>query len=105
MWDELEVQIPSGQDPYPIIDGIQKLVEKETQANAVKAQAEWQEATAKYRVQALSALPGINVRPAGGGIEVQIRYITRANERHETRKRLYGAVVEMMHGKREAVKG
>jgi small-conductance mechanosensitive channel len=105
MWDELEVQIPSGQDPYPIIDAIQKLVEKETQANAVKAQAEWQEATSKYRVQALSALPGINVRPAGGGIEVQIRYITRANERHETRKRLYGAVVEMMHGKREAVKG
>jgi len=105
MWDQLEVQIPSGQDPYPIIDGIQKLVEKETQANAVKAQAEWQEATSKYRVQALSAMPGINVRPAGGGIEVQIRYITRANERHETRKRLYGAVVEMMHGKREAVKG
>jgi small-conductance mechanosensitive channel len=104
MWDELEVQIPSGQDPYPIIDAIQKLVEKETQANALKAQAEWQEATSKYRVQALSALPGINVRPAGGGIEVQIRYITRANERHETRKRLYGAVVEMMHGKREAVK-
>jgi small-conductance mechanosensitive channel len=104
MWDELTVQIPSGQDPYAIVDGLQKLVEKETHDNARKAEAEWQEATAKYRVQALSALPGINVRPAGGGIEVEIRYITRANERHETRKRLYEAVVEMMHGKREAVK-
>src|SRR5580698_11116708 len=29
MWDELQVLIPAGQDPYPIIDGIQKLVEKE----------------------------------------------------------------------------
>ena len=104
MWDELKVQIPSGQDPYPIIDGLQKLVEKETQENARKAEAEWQEATAKYRVQALSALPGINVRPAGGGIEVEIRYITRANERHETRKRLLESVVELMHGKRDAVK-
>ena len=27
MWDELRVLIPTGQDPYPVIDGIQKLVE------------------------------------------------------------------------------
>jgi small-conductance mechanosensitive channel len=104
MWDELQVQIPPGQDPYPIIDGIQKLVEKETAANASKAEAEWQQATSKYRVQALSARPGINVQPTGGGIEVRVRYITRAYERHEARKRLYGAVLELMHGKREAVR-
>ena len=104
MWDELHVLIPPTQDPYPIIDGIQKLVEKETQANAGKAEAEWQAATAKYRVQALSAVPGINVVPTAAGIEVHVRYITRANERHEARKRMYEAVVEMMHGKREAVK-
>ena len=104
MWDELQVLIPAGQDPYPVIDGIQKIVEKETAANAGKAEAEWQQATAKYRVQTLSARPGINVVPTGSGIEVHVRYITRAYERHETRKRVYEAVVEMMHGKREAVK-
>ena len=104
MWDELQVQIPAGQDPYPIIDGIQKLVEKETEANTNKAEAEWREATSKYRVQAISAVPGINVVPNGAGIEVHVRYITRANERHETRTRLYQAVVEMMHGKRATVK-
>ena len=104
MWDELQVLIPPGQDPYPIIDGIQKLVEKETEANASKAEAEWKEATTRYRVQAISAVPGINVRPTAAGIEVHVRYITRANERHESRKRLYEAVVEMMHGRREAVK-
>ncbi|HKH99030.1 MAG TPA: mechanosensitive ion channel domain-containing protein [Candidatus Sulfotelmatobacter sp.] len=104
MWDELQVQIPSGQDPYPIIDGIQKLVEKETAANASKAEAEWQQATSRYRVRAISAVPGINVVPKGSGIEVHVRYITRAFERHETRKRLYEAVVQLMHGKREAVK-
>ncbi len=104
MWDELQVLIPPGQDPYPIIDGIQKLVEKETEANASSAEAEWQQASARYRVKALSAVPGINVRPTAAGIEVHVRYITRAYERHEARKRLYEAVVEMMHGKREAVK-
>jgi small-conductance mechanosensitive channel len=104
MWDELQVLIPPAQDPYPIIDGIQKLVEKETEANAGSAEAEWQQASARYKVKTLSAVPGINVRPTAAGIEVHVRYITRAYERHESRKRLYTAVVEMMHGKWDAVK-
>jgi small-conductance mechanosensitive channel len=104
MWDELQVLIPPAQDPYPIIDGIQKLVEKETEANAASAEAEWQQASARYKVKTLSAVPGINVRPTAAGIEVHVRYITRAYERHESRKRLYTAVVEMMHGKWDAVK-
>jgi small-conductance mechanosensitive channel len=105
MWDELQVLIPASQDPYPIIDRIQKLVEEETAANGSKAEAEWRQATARYRVKALSAVPGINVVPTGGGIEVHVRYITRVYERHETRKRMYEAVIEIMHGKREAVRG
>jgi small-conductance mechanosensitive channel len=104
MWDELQVLIPPGQDPYPVIDGIQKLVENETQANAKTAEEEWQRVTTRYRVQAFSAVPGINVQPTAAGIEVRVRYITRAYERHEARKRLYEAVVALMHGKREAVK-
>jgi small-conductance mechanosensitive channel len=104
MWDELQVLIPPGQDPYPIIDGIQKLVEKETESNAGKAEAEWRETTSRYRVKTISAAPGINVMPTAAGIEVHVRYITRAYERHEARKRMYEAVVEMMHGRRDAVK-
>jgi hypothetical protein len=103
MWDELKVLVPASEDPYPVIDGLQKLVEKETAANAGKAEAEWQQTTARYRVKALSATPGINVVPAGSGIEVRVRYITRVYERHDVRKRLYEAVVALMHGKREAV--
>jgi small-conductance mechanosensitive channel len=104
MWDELQVLIPPSQDPYPVIDGIQRLVEQETATNAAKAEAEWQETTSKYRARTLSAVPGINVQPTGAGIELRVRYITRAYQRHEARKRLYEAIVEMMHGKREMVK-
>ncbi|MBZ5680799.1 MAG: mechanosensitive ion channel [Acidobacteriia bacterium] len=104
MWDELQILIPPGQDPYPVIDGIQKLVEKETEANAKTAEVEWQHVTTRYKVQAFSAVPGINVLPTAAGIEVRVRYITRAYERHEARRRLYEAVVGLMHGKREAVK-
>jgi small-conductance mechanosensitive channel len=103
MWDELKVLIPAGQDPYPVIEGIQKLVEKETADNARKAEVEWRQATSHYRVKALSATPGINVVPTGSGIEVHVRYITRVYERHDVRKRMYEAVVELMHGKRETV--
>lgn len=104
MWDELNVLIPPSQDPYAIVDGIKKLVEQETAANAGKAEAEWQQATTRYRAKAVAATPGINVLPTSSGIEVHVRYITRAYERHETRKRLYEALVQLMHGRREAVR-
>jgi small-conductance mechanosensitive channel len=104
MWDELKILIPASQDPYPVIDGIQKIVEQETAANASRAEAEWQETTTKYRAKTLKALPGINVQPTGSGVEIRVRYITRAYERHEARRRLYEAVLEMLHGKREMVK-
>jgi hypothetical protein len=54
--------------------------------------------------KAFSATPAINVRPTGSGVEVRVRYITPAYERHETRKRLYEAVVALMRGKPEEVK-
>ncbi len=104
MWDQLQVLIPAGQDPYPIVAGVQKIVEAETAANAGKAEAEWQEATTRYRAKALSAVPAINIVPTAAGVEIHVRYITRAYERHESRKRLYEAVVQLMHGKHEMVK-
>ena len=103
MWDEMQIAIPPSQDPYAIVDSIQKVVEEITGATASKAEAEWQQATTRYRAKALSAAPGINVLPTGSGVEVRVRYLTRAYERHETRKRLNEAIVQMMHGKREAV--
>ncbi len=104
MWDELQFLIPPGQDPYAVIDRVQKLVEAETAKNASTAESEWQQTATEYRAKSLSAMPGINVVPTGAGIEIKVRYITRAYERHEARKRLYEAMVEIMHGKREAVR-
>ncbi len=96
MWDELQLTLPADQDPYAVIDQLQKLVAKDTEANAKKAEQEWQHTTTRYHVQAFSAEPAINVRPSGSGVEVRVRYITRAYERHETRKRLYEAIVAVM---------
>jgi small-conductance mechanosensitive channel len=100
MWDELRLLIPLGRDPYPVMDGVQRLVEKETEANAKAAESEWRTSASRYRVKTFSTVPGIHVVPTGNGIEVVVRYITRAHERHDARRRLYQAVLELMHGKR-----
>ncbi len=99
MWDELQLAIPADKDPYAVIGELKTLVKNDTEANAKKAEQEWQGTTTRYHVQAFSAEPAINVQPSGAGVEVRVRYITRAYERHETRKRLYEAVVAMMRGK------
>jgi small-conductance mechanosensitive channel len=97
LWDELQITVPTDQDPYPMFDAIQKLVAKETEANVQTAQKEWQQATSEYRVQSVSATTAVNLRPTASGVEVHVRYITRANERYATRARLYQALVELLH--------
>jgi small-conductance mechanosensitive channel len=99
LWDELTVSVAGGQNPYPVIEAIQKLVLQETEADARLAEDEWQKASTRYRLKSFSAKPAINLRPTGSGVEVHVRYITRAQERQATRARLYEAIVQLLHGK------
>jgi small-conductance mechanosensitive channel len=105
MWDELHMIIPSDQDPYPLLDAIQKTMTKETEANAHAAEQEWQRATSHYRVQAVSAAPAVNLVPTASGLEVRVRYITRAQERAAMRARLSQAVMQLLRGKAIKEKG
>ncbi len=99
MWDELQVVIPTGQDPYPVIDAIQKKVAEATTETAKQAEQEWQRAASSRQMNALSAAPAINVKPIIGGVEIAVRYITRANERYQLRAKLYQAAVDLLGGK------
>ena len=97
LWDEVEIMVPASQNPYPVIDAIQKMVAKQTEDNVHAAEQEWQKAATRYRAQPVSAAPEISLRPTTAGIEVHVRYITRAGERHATRTRLYQALVDLLH--------
>ncbi len=97
LWDEIQITVPASQNPYPIIEGIQKLVQEETAANVHAAEEEWSRSTSGYHVHATSAAPAVNVRPTNAGTEVHVRYITRASERYATRTKLYQALVQMLH--------
>ena len=98
-WDELQVQVPAGVDPYPLAEAIKKLAADETVANARLAEQEWERVVPTYEKQSFSAAPSMNVRPTASGVSVLIRYITRARERQEVRSRLYRAVVELLNKK------
>jgi small-conductance mechanosensitive channel len=97
MWDELQITVPPNQDPYPLLDAIQKTVAKETEATAVAAEEEWKNAASQYKVRAVSAAPAVNLRPTSAGVEVHVRYIARAQERSAIRARLNQALVELLH--------
>ena len=99
LWDQLDILIPPGQEPYPIVDAVQEMVAAETQANARLAEQEWQRVVRSPALQSFSAAPAVDVRPTALGVAVTVRYITRAHERHEVRNRLYHRVVELLHGK------
>src|ERR1700674_2400071 len=97
LWDELQITVPPNQDPYPLLDAIQKTVAKETETTAVAAEEEWKNTASQYKVRAVSAAPAVNLRPTAAGVEVHVRYIARAQERSAIRARLNQALVELLH--------
>ncbi len=99
MWDELQIVLPAGKDPFPIVDAIQKKVVEATAASTGLAEKEWQRAARSRDMSALSAAPAINVRPVIGGVELAVRYITRANERYQLRAQLYHVAMDLLAAK------
>jgi small-conductance mechanosensitive channel len=99
LWDELTLVVASSQNPYPVVDAIQKTVLEATAESAGQAEKEWQHAAHSRNMRALSAAPAINVKPVSGGVEIAVRYITRANERYQLRSKLYQAAMNLISKK------
>jgi small-conductance mechanosensitive channel len=102
LWDELQVVLPSGKDPYPIVEAIRKKVEEETRESGQQAEQEWRSAASSRDMSGFSAVPSISVKPVLGGVEVTVRYIARANERFALRSKLNRAAVQLLGGKEES---
>jgi len=96
LWDELQLVLPAGRDPYPVVQEIQKKVSEATKEGAKQAEQEWRRATRSREMSSFSVDPAVSIKPVVGGVEVAVRYITRANERYQLRAQLYQAAVEML---------
>ncbi|HYB32872.1 MAG TPA: mechanosensitive ion channel domain-containing protein [Steroidobacteraceae bacterium] len=95
LWDELSVVVPYGRDPQAVAAAIQKEVTEATAKDATQAEEEWRRAS-RGRGAGFTARPGIAVRPASGGVEIAVRYVTRASERLALRARLYQSAVQLL---------
>ena len=106
MWDEIKVSVPPGTSIHPLLKRIYEATVKTTEGDAKKAEEEWKRVTHEEGSPTFSAMPSVNLRPAGAGVDIVIRYITRAGVRVETRNHLFAMIVDLMQdASKEDLKG
>lgn len=97
MWDEFSISVPATSDTYAMVDLIQKGVAEETEADAQLAEGEWQHTSRQESLRQFSAAPSVSLRPSGAGVDLVVRYVTRAADRFEMRNRLYKRIMDVLH--------
>jgi small-conductance mechanosensitive channel len=97
MWDEMSVNIPSSPETYQKITQIQDAVQQETQQDTESAEQEWKRVPRQNSLSHASAASSVHMRPAGAGVDILIRYVTRASERLDVRNHLYERVLDVLH--------
>jgi small-conductance mechanosensitive channel len=96
MWDELSVSLPATANAHAMVESIHKMVEEETRASAKVAEQEWKRGMRDDGLSRFSAEPVVNLRPSAAGIDIRVRYVTRASERFIVRNRLYQHLIDLM---------
>jgi small-conductance mechanosensitive channel len=96
LWDEVLVLVPYERDPSPIADTLYKEVVNATTDSSKQAEQEWKSSAPTRRGAPISGTPGLSIRPAVGGVEVAVRYVTRASDRFNIRARLYKTAVSIL---------
>jgi small-conductance mechanosensitive channel len=96
LWDELRLALPPAVNPYQTAEKIREIVEQETTADAAEAAKEWRRVTPQYGSGEFSAAPAVDLLPAGSGLEVVVRYITRAPQRNVVQAKLFHAIVDLL---------
>jgi small-conductance mechanosensitive channel len=96
MWDEIAVSIPASCNTQEMVERIRKAVESETKESAEVAEQEWKRGARGDGLSRFSANPVVNLRPSSAGVDLLVRYVTRASERFGVRNRLYQRVIDLL---------
>ncbi len=96
MWDEIKMGLPASTDPRALVERIQKALIEETQKGADIAAAEWKHSSHSENLNPFSAAPLVTLLPEGAGFDIQVRYVTRASERADTRVALYKRLFDLL---------
>jgi small-conductance mechanosensitive channel len=95
MWDRFDVPTPSSEQTHLRVQQVLHAVQEETADSVRQAEREWSGARAAG-VTRLQAAPSVNFRPSGNEFKLEVRYVTRASERFQTRNRLYRRVLDLL---------
>jgi small-conductance mechanosensitive channel len=96
MWDEISVSVPAGEDTYAMVEDIHKAVVEETGKDATIAEQEWKRGSRSDGLSQFSADATVNLRPSASGVDVLVRYVTRASDRAEMRNKLFQRVLDVL---------
>ncbi len=99
MWDEITVALPPSADTHITVAAILKALQEATQENSRLAAQEWERGTRGDGLSKFRTDPAVNLRPSGSGVDIEVRYVTRATERFEMRNRLYRQVLNVLQTK------
>ena len=97
LWDELEIVVPTGTNPFPIADQIQKLAVRESEGNIRLAEEDWQRTSGRTQ-RAFPTMPNVVVKPDPQGAKISVRYLTQAKDRNALSARLYREMTELIRG-------
>ena len=98
MWDELSVNVPATANAYELIKEVQSGVDKATASDTAQAEIEWQRVAKDIGVGQFGAKPTVELRPAAAGVDLVVRFVTRASERFALRAKVNEVLVGLMGG-------
>ena len=99
MWDELTVAMATPENAAGVMEEVRKTAEVATAADVKAAEAEWKSTTQVRGLSEFSAEPDVSLRPTGTGVELVVRYVTRAADRIQRRSALYQALLDCLRSK------
>lgn len=99
LWDEITISVPPNENVYAIAKSVGEAAREETQESARQAEREWHHTARSTALTKMSADPIVMMQPSTVmvGIDIHVRYVTRAVGRIEVRDRLYRRAIEMLH--------
>jgi small-conductance mechanosensitive channel len=103
MWDEISLPIPASEGTEALVERIRKTVLEETKETARIAEHEWKRGSRVDGLSRFSAAPVVNLRPSESGIDIRVRYVTRASERFVVHNHLYQHVIDLLQKKNRPV--
>jgi small-conductance mechanosensitive channel len=97
MWDEMSLSLPASPDTYAKAAQLHQAILEETHHDAQLAEQEWKRVPRQSGLSHASASSSVNLRPSGAGVDILIRYVTRASDRLKVRNRLYERVIDVLY--------